>query len=589
VRFRADLRGSAKTILDVNTLDAAGLTSLDWWTPNEQGTLMAFGISQQGSEMSELHVYDLTLNAWIADEIPGKVSLSGWMPDGKSFFYSGLRDDKDPYSRETRFHRIGTSPRFDPVVIKQTDPSRIPSVGPSIDGKWLIGTLSKGWQANDLWVADLAAWMQTGELTKIVLAEGLDGSFNPIDIIGDTLYITTSFGTPKGSLVAINLNHPERANWKTLIAERADMVLEGISLAKNMFVATWSKDVCTRFERFTQDGTLIGGIDLPGLGTAGISTDHKRTEAFVSYTSYDAPRSVFSTDLKHPTAASPVLAVWETTKIPGDLSKYTVEQKRATSKDGTQVPMFIVHRKDLKLDGNNPTLLYGYGGFNVSLTPAFNPTIVPWLDAGGVYVVANLRGGGEYGEDWHRAGMQANKQNVFDDFYACAEWLVASKYTTSARLAIEGGSNGGLLTGVACTQRPELFAAAIVAVPLLDMLRFQDFLIARYWTPEYGSAEDATQFKTLRAYSPYHNVVKGTKFPAMLVTAGEHDSRVHPLHARKFVARVQANAANDQTADPIMLWVDRDGGHGQGKPLALRIRDEVDQWSFVMWQTGVCN
>ncbi len=589
VRFRADLRGSAKTILDVNTLDAAGLTSLDWWTPNEQGTLMAFGISQQGSEMSELHVYDLALNAWIADEIPGKVSLSGWMPDGKSFFYSGLRDDKDPYSRETRFHRIGTSPRFDPVVIKQTDPSRIPSVGPSIDGKWLIGTLSKGWQANDLWVADLAAWMQTGELTKIVLAEGLDGSFNPIDIIGDTLYITTSFGTPKGSLVAINLNHPERANWKTLIAERADMVLEGISLAKNMFVATWSKDVCTRFERFTQDGTLIGGIDLPGLGTAGISTDHKRTEAFVSYTSYDAPRSVFSTDLKHPTAASPVLAVWETTKIPGDLSKYTVEQKRATSKDGTQVPMFIVHRKDLKLDGNNPTLLYGYGGFNVSLTPAFNPTIVPWLDAGGVYVVANLRGGGEYGEDWHRAGMQANKQNVFDDFYACAEWLVASKYTTSARLAIEGGSNGGLLTGVACTQRPELFAAAIVAVPLLDMLRFQDFLIARYWTPEYGSAEDATQFKTLRAYSPYHNVVKGTKFPAMLVTAGEHDSRVHPLHARKFVARVQANAANDQTADPIMLWVDRDGGHGQGKPLALRIRDEVDQWSFVMWQTGVCN
>ena len=346
---------------------------------------------------------------------------------------------------------------------------------------------------------------------------------------------------------------------------------------------------CVRFERFTQDGTLIGGIDLPGLGTAGISTDHKRTEAFVSYTSYDAPRSVFSTDLKHPTAASPVLAVWETTKIPGDLSKYTVEQKRATSKDGTQVPMFIVHRKDLKLDGNNPTLLYGYGGFNVSLTPAFNPTIVPWLDAGGVYVVANLRGGGEYGEDWHRAGMQANKQNVFDDFYACAEWLVASKYTTSARLAIEGGSNGGLLTGVACTQRPELFAAAIVAVPLLDMLRFQDFLIARYWTPEYGSAEDATQFKTLRAYSPYHNVVKGTKFPAMLVTAGEHDSRVHPLHARKFVARVQANAANDQTADPIMLWVDRDGGHGQGKPLALRIRDEVDQWSFVMWQTGVCN
>ncbi len=588
VRFRGELRGGAKTILDVNTLDAAGLTSLDWWSPNDQGTLMAFGISQQGSEMSELHIYDLALDTWLADEIAGKVSLSGWMPNGKSFFYSALRDAADPYSRETRFHTIGTSPRFDPIVVKQTDPSRIPSAGPTTDGKWLIGSLSRGWQANDLWIADLAAWQQTGELTKTVLAEGLDGRFEPVDTIGDTLYITTTFGSPKGSLVAINLHHPERANWKTLIAERADMVLEGISLAKGMFVATWSKDVCSRFERFTLEGAPIGGIDLPGLGTASIGTDHKRTEAFVSYTSYDAPRTVFSTDLKDATAASPKLTMWESTKIPGDLSNYTVVQKRAKSKDGTAVPMFIVHRKDVKLDGNNPTLLYGYGGFNVSLTPSFNPTIIPWLDAGGVYVVANLRGGGEYGEEWHSAGMQANKQNVFDDFYACAEWLIAEKYTTSARLAIEGGSNGGLLTGVATTQRPDLFTAAIVAVPLLDMLRFQNFLIARYWTPEYGSSEDAAQFKTLHAYSPYHHVVKGTTYPAMLVTAGEHDSRVHPLHARKFVASLQAQAANDSTAEPIMLWVDRDGGHGQGKPLALRIRDEVDQWSFVMWQTGVC-
>jgi prolyl oligopeptidase len=250
--------------------------------------------------------------------------------------------------------------------------------------------------------------------------------------------------------------------------------------------------------------------------------------------------------------------------------------------------MFIVRKKDLALDGTNPTLLYGYGGFNVSLTPSFNPTIVPWLEQGGVYVVANLRGGGEYGEEWHRAGMQANKQNVFDDFYACAEWLIASKYTAPRHLAIEGGSNGGLLTGVASTQRPDLFAAAIVGVPLLDMLRYQDFLIARYWVPEYGSAEDKTQFETLRAYSPYHNIRKGTKYPALLVTAGENDSRVHPLHARKFVARLQAQGANDPAQDPIMLWVDRDAGHGQGKPLALRIRDEVDQWSFVMSQTGLC-
>ncbi|MFZ9881352.1 MAG: prolyl oligopeptidase family serine peptidase, partial [Phycisphaerales bacterium] len=313
------------------------------------------------------------------------------------------------------------------------------------------------------------------------------------------------------------------------------------------------------------------------------STDHRTHEAFISYTSYDSPRTIFQTHVMHPK-----LAPWARTEIPGDLSAYTVEQKRAKSKDGTEVPMFIVRRKDMKLDGTNPTLLYGYGGFNVSLTPSFNPTIVPWLDAGGVYVVANLRGGGEFGEEWHRAGMGAVKQNVFDDFYACAEWLIREKYTSSAHLAIEGGSNGGLLTGVASTQRPDLFAAAIVAVPLLDMVRYHDFLIARYWVPEYGSSEDGAQFRTLFAYSPYHNVKKGAKYPALLVTAGENDSRVHPLHARKFAARVQALASNDAAKDPILLWVDRDAGHGQGKPLALRIRDEVDQWSFVMSQTGAC-
>jgi prolyl oligopeptidase len=401
--------------------------------------------------------------------------------------------------------------------------------------------------------------------------------------MGNTLYVNTSFATPKGSLIAINIHHTERENWKTILPERKDMVLEGVALAKGMFVTTWSKDVCSQFERMTLDGKILGAIALPGLGTASISTDHKRTEAFVSYTSYDAPRTIYSTDL-----LDPKLTVWAKTEIPGDLSGYTVEQRRAKSKDGTEVPMFIVRKKDMKLDGNNPALLYGYGGFNVSLTPMFNPTIVPWLEAGGVYVVANLRGGGEYGEDWHRAGMQGNKQNVFDDFYACAEWLVANKYTTSTRLAIEGGSNGGLLTGVATTQRPELFAAAIIAVPLLDMVRFQDFLIARYWTPEYGSSEDAAQFQTLYAYSPYHNIKKDQRYPAMLVTAGENDSRVHPLHARKFVARMQAMSSNKVAQDPIMLWIDREAGHGQGKPLALRIRDEVDQWSFVMSQTGAC-
>jgi len=583
VKFRTTRDGEARVLLDVNTLDAKGLTSLDWWRPNEQGTLMAFGTSQKGSEMSELRILDVATGKWLDDAIVGKVSFSGWMPDGRSFFYSALRDVKDAYSRETRHHLVGRLSAQDPVVVRQTNPSEIPGAGPSTDGKWLIGSLSKGWQANDLWIAPLAPWLEKGQLDKTVLAEGLDGRFDPIDVIGNTLYITTSFGSPKGSVVAIDLAKPAREHWRTILAERADMVLEGVSVAKDCFVTSWSKDVCSRFEVMDFGGKVLREIPLPGLGTASISTDHRRSEAFVTYTSFDAPRAIYATDV-----ADPKFAPWAKTEIPGDLSAYTVEQKRAKSKDGTEVPMFIVRRKDMKMNGDNPTLLYGYGGFNVSLTPAFNGTLVPWLDAGGVYAVANLRGGGEYGEDWHRAGMQAAKQNVFDDFYACAEWLIANKYTRASRLAIEGGSNGGLLTGVASTQRPDLFAAAIVAVPLLDMLRYQDFLIARYWVPEYGSSEDAAQFKTLAAYSPYHNIRKGAKYPALLVTAGENDSRVHPLHARKFVARMQALAANDAANDPIMLWVDRDAGHGQGKPLAKRIEDEVDQWSFVMWQTGCC-
>jgi prolyl oligopeptidase len=596
VKFRATLDAEPRVLLDVNALDEKGLTSLDWWRPNEQGTLMAFGLSQKGSEMSELHVLDVATGKWLDDKIVGKVSMSGWMPDGKSFFYSSLRDVKDPYSRETRQHVLGRDAALNPIVVKQTNPSEIPGAGPTTDGKWLIGSLFKGWAKNDLWVAPMGPWLEKGEIERTPIAQDLDGRFEPVDVIGNTLFVSTTFGTPKGSLVAIDLGKPAREHWKTVVAERPDMVLEGVSRIKDAFVITWSKDVCTQFEIVKHDGTRVGSIPLPGLGTASISTDWNRTEAFVVYTSYDTPRTIYATDLATGLAtdlakkdlAPADLKVWAKTEIPSDLSRYTVEQRRAISKDGTEVPMFIVRRKDMPLDGDNPTLLYGYGGFNVSLTPAFNPTLIPWLEKGGVYVVANLRGGGEYGEAWHRAGMQANKQNVFDDFYACAEWLIANKYTSPARLAIEGGSNGGLLTGVASMQRPDLFAAAIVGVPLLDMLRYQDFLIARYWVPEYGSAEDKTQFETLRAYSPYHNVREGAKYPALLVTAGENDSRVHPLHARKFVARLQAKAANDHAEDPILLWVDRDAGHGQGKPLALRIRDEVDQWSFVMWQTGVC-
>jgi prolyl oligopeptidase len=582
--LRRGFDGTPRPLLDVNALDAKGLTSLDWWTPSLDGRMVAFGTSVSGSEMSELHLLDTASGEWLADTIPGKVSLSSWLPDGSGFVYSGLRDAKDPYSREVRFHQVGRSPRFDRVIAAQREPSVIPFAGTSLDGRWLFLGETRGWQANDLAVADFNLWQRTGELKPTELAKGLDARFTPQATLGDTLFLMTTLNAPNGTLVAVDLNDPRRESWRTVIAERRDAVLQGVAMARGMLVATWEVDASTRITTHTLDGSRLAEIPLPGIGTASVSTEEDRTEAFLTFTSYNEPRTIRRFDLRSPDEHM----LWARIESPVDLSGFVVSQVKVTSKDGTQVPMFLVHRKGLERNAANPTLLYAYGGFNVSLTPAFTPSVVPWLSAGGVYAVANLRGGGEYGEEWHRAGTLGNKQNVFDDFYAAAEWLIAERITSSAHLAIEGGSNGGLLTGVAVTQRPELFAAAISAVPLLDMLRYQDFLIARYWVPEYGSAEDPAQFAWLRAYSPYHNVKGNQAYPAVLFTAGENDSRVHPLHARKMAARMQAAATNDQSARPIMLWIDRDAGHGQGKPLALRIRDEVDQWAFVMWQTGLC-
>jgi len=320
------------------------------------------------------------------------------------------------------------------------------------------------------------------------------------------------------------------------------------------------------------------------LGSADLSAELDRTEAYLTFTSFNYPTTVFRVDLTRPDAEP---ELWERPAVPVDPASVEVQQVWYSSKDGTRISMFLVHKKGLLRQGENPTLLTGYGGFNISETPSFNATLFQWFEAGGVYALPNLRGGGEYGDTWHQAGMLSRKQNVFDDFFAAAEYLIAQKYTNPKRLAILGGSNGGLLTGAAVVQRPELFAAAIVAVPLLDMLRYQNFLMARYWVPEYGSAEDAEQFKYLHAYSPYHQVKPGTRYPAVLLTAGENDARVHALHARKMTAALQAANASDPGQPPVLLWVDREAGHGQGKPLKLRIRDAADQRIFLMWELGM--
>ncbi|MDA1007857.1 MAG: prolyl oligopeptidase family serine peptidase [Planctomycetota bacterium] len=582
LKVRAIDGTESRVLIDPNTLDARGLTSLDWWNPSKDGTLLAFGTSQSGSEMSELHLLVVATGAMLTDTISGKVDFGGWTPANDAFVYSALRDVKDPYSRESRWHVVGSDPAKDLILVKQDDPKRIPYVGLSEDGRWFFVGLTDGWQRNDLWIASTSAFLSSGTLTRIPIAVGLDGQFEPQVDFEERFVMRTTLDAPKGKLLAVDFHHPESAHWKTVVAERADAVLTGSSRTTNAMLVTWEKDVHSEVSIHNQDGAATGAMTLPGLGSATVSANHQGFDAFVSYTSYNCPRTILH--FNTPSGAS---TTWAQPAVPADLSSISVTQHFTPSKDGTKIPYFIICNKDVKPTGANPCLLYGYGGFNVSLTPYFQSTIIPWLSRGGVYVVANLRGGAEYGEAWHQAGMQAKKQNVFDDLYAVANALTSQGWTNAAHLAIEGGSNGGLLTGVAVTQRPELFSCAISAVPLLDMLRFHKFLIAQYWVPEYGSSDDAAAYPWLKAYSPYQNVKSGRKYPAVLFTAGENDSRVHPLHARKMAALLQSVAANGPE-DPILLWVDRDAGHGQGKPLALRVRDEVDQWSFVMWQTGLC-
>ena len=587
--YREGPAGPPHLLLDPNTLDTKGLVTISWTVPDPAGKLLAFGMYRAGDENSTLYVLDVDSGRWLADEIPGKVGGVDWLPDSSGFFYRNLESVKDPYSGQVMFHRLGSHPRQDVRLFRQytkeQDAKLATTYGPgfsaSEDGRWGLLSYATGTSTNDLWAIDLDRYFRTGEFLKTDVIVGSDSTSRG-PILGDTLFLHTTDGAKNGRVVAVDLNAPAKSGWKALIPERKDVTIRGVSLARGILVVNLLKDAATRIELYALDGKLLGELPLPGIGSASLATSPDRTEAFLTYTSFNEPSGIYRVDL-----ATKKSELWERPKVPVDPSTVEVKQVFFASKDGTRVPMFLVYRKGLKLDGTNPTLLYAYGGFNVSQTPAFNATLFPWLEAGGVYALACLRGGGEYGDVWHEAGMLGKKQNVFDDFIAAAEWLIAQKYTKPARLAVSGGSNGGLLTGAVLTQRPELFSAVISAVPLLDMLRYQSFLMARYWIPEYGSAENADQFLFLRAYSPYQNVKKGTKYPAVLLTAGENDSRVHPLHARKMAALLQASTASDPATKPILLWVDRDAGHGQGKPLALRVRDAADQRMFLMWQLGM--
>jgi prolyl oligopeptidase len=586
VREGAD--GTSRPLLDPNTLDKDGLVTLSWSQPNHDGTLLAFGTYRAGTENNICHVLDVDTGKWHPDEIEGKVDDLFWLPDSTGFFYERLADIKNPYSKQIRFHRLGSDPKTDKLLFEQYKEGPLattwgPGASVSRDGRWMILGYYTSTKANDLWVIDLDRWQRTGEFIPVEIIKGADARFEgPVN--GDTLFMKTELDAPNGRVIAVDLHHPDRAHWHEIVPERKDAVIENVFLARGILAIEYQKNATTQIRLFDLDGKSPRDLPLPGIGSAWLSADIDRTEAFFSYESFNTPRSIYHVDL-----ATLEEKLWDRPDVPVDPSLVEVKQVFYPSTDGTQVSMFLVHKKGLKLDGNNPTILTGYGGFGLNMTPYFSAQMFPWFESGGILAYPNLRGGGEYGETWHTGGMLAKKQNSFDDFLSAAEWLTKSNYTNPKKLAIAGGSNGGLLVGAALTQRPELFAAAVSAVPLLDMVRYQNFLMARYWVPEYGTAEDPDQFKFLLKYSPYHNIKPAAKYPAVFLTAGENDTRVHPLHARKMAAMLQAVSASDPSAKPVLLWVDRDAGHGQGKPLNLRVRDLTDSRIFLMWQLGMLN
>ena len=586
------LQNSDRALIDVNELAPDGTIALDWWYPSEDGKYVAFGTSPNGSELSTLQVIDAGSGALLAEKIERTRAASvAWLPDSSGFYYTryprpgDVPAGEEMYNRRVFFHQLASGVNAsginDPLVFPGNGvdlaPEHWPNVSLSNDGRWLLVDVSEGWTKTELYLKDLAAsgsQFQRVTSGKNFLYHG--------EVLDGQLYITTNEDAPRFRVFKAGCAAPERANWREIIPE-SDVVIEGRAaiIARKLFVHT-IKNASSRLRLFDLEGQPVAEVAMPALGSIFDLGGHWNSESgFFGFVSYAVPPTVYEVSLDGRRAE------WARVESSIDPQRYQVEQLWFNSKDGTRVPMFVVSKKGMIRNGRNPTLLSGYGGFNVGRTPFFNRNVMLLLlEQGGVYVDVQLRGGNEFGEDWHRDGMLEKKQNVFDDFIAAAEHLIAEKYTDAAHLAIQGGSNGGLLMGAALTQRPDLFRAVVCQVPLLDMLRYQNFQIAKLWVPEYGSSDDPKQFEYLYAYSPYHHVKPGVRYPAVLFMTAESDTRVDPMHAVKMAALLQAEAANGPE-QPILLRVDSKAGHGVGKPITKLVDDAVDVWSFLFWQLGV--
>ncbi len=577
---RDGFSGAGRRAIDPNTMSEAGLVALDWWYPSNDGSKIAYGTSERGSELSTLRVKEVETGKVLEDQIPRtQMAAIAWLPDHGGFYYTAnpapgtVPKGEEKYHRRVYFHKLGTSADEDQLVFGETRAKEDwPNVSLSRDGRWLVIDVHQGWSKSEIFAKDL---QEGGRWIPVV--RGIDAKFYPL-VHGGALYILTNWKAPRFRIMTCAPTEKDPEQWKEIVPE-GEATISSFEIVGGRLAILELRDATSRLRTTALDGTGAADIELPGLGTVDeIHGDPEGAALVFDYLSFFSPPALYRCDVT-------TGAVKEFERLEGiDTSGYESSQVRYPSKDGTSIPMFLVHRKGISRNGNQPTLLTGYGGFGRSSTPFFSSAVMLWLEKGGVFAMPNLRGGGEYGEAWHQAGMLANKQNTFDDFIAAADWLVKERYTSPGRLAILGGSNGGLLVGAAMTQRPDLFRAVVCEVPLLDMVRFHRFQLARLWIPEYGDPDKPEDFKWLYAYSPYHRVKDGTSYPALLLRTAEGDTRVDPMHARKFCARLM-DASNSRR--PILFLCDKDAGHGAGKPLSKQLDELADSYTFLTWQLGM--
>jgi prolyl oligopeptidase len=612
VLYVADkLDATPRVLLDPNMLTKDGTIALKGFAISDDGKHVAYGLSSGGSDWEDWHVLDVDSGKNTDDELKWvKFSGASWRRDGGGFYYSRYDEPKGENAlkavskfQKLYFHRLGTHQADDVLIHEANDqPDWMFGAQVSDDGRYLVISVARSTEPKNLvlyrdlskpqlqkvdgeTVRKTTGKGGTKQLKKYVAATDTpligewDASYQFLGNTKETFYFLTDKDAPRYRIVAVDIRHPEKEHWKELVPQGAE-TLQNASVVNHSFIAEYMKDAHSNVRIFDFKGKSVGSIELPGLGTAtGFSGRTRDTETFYIYTSYTAPPSVFQYDLK-----ANKNTLYRAPKVPFDTAQFETRQVFYTSKDGTRVPMFITAKKGAPQNSANPTILYGYGGFNISMQPAFSPALIAWVERGGVYAVANLRGGGEYGRDWHEAGMKLRKQNVFDDFISAADYLIAEKYTSPQKLAIRGGSNGGLLVAAAELQRPDLFAAAIPQVGVLDMLRFRDFTIGKAWESDYGSVENADEFKALYGYSPLHNVKTGANYPATLIITGDHDDRVFPAHSFKFAAAMQAA---DPNGKPILIRIETRAGHGQGKPTSMQIDEVVDVYAFILKAFGI--